>query len=87
MYQFVTLLFGLFGAPATFQRLMDKVLHPHTAAYLDDVIIHSSSWAEHVRQVAAVLESLRQAGLTANRRKCALRQREVGYLDHHLGGG
>ena len=61
--------FGLFGAPATFQRLMDRVLFPHAAyaaAYLDDVIIHSNTWAERVRQVAAVLESLRQAGLTAN---------------------
>ena len=46
LYQFVTLPFGLFGAPATFQRLMDRVLRPHAAyaaAYLDDVIIHSDS--------------------------------------------
>nr|XP_043896844.1 uncharacterized protein LOC122778812 [Solea senegalensis] len=42
LYQFVTLPFGLFGAPATFQRLMDRVLRPHSAyaaAYLDDVIL------------------------------------------------
>ena len=48
---------------------MDRVLRPHAAyatAYLDDVIIHSDTWAGHVRQVAVVLESLRQAGLTAN---------------------
>ena len=90
LYQFVTLPFGLFGAPATFQRLMDRVLRPHAAyaaAYLDDVIIHSDSWAEHVRQVAAVLESLRQAGLTANPKKCAVGRREVRYLGYHLGGG
>ena len=90
LYQFVTLPFGLFGAPATFQRLMDRVLRPHAAfaaAYLDDVIIHSDTWAEHVQRVAAVLESLRQAGLTANPRKCAVRRREVRYLGYHLGGG
>ncbi|TKS64962.1 Retrovirus-related Pol polyprotein from transposon 412 [Collichthys lucidus] len=90
LYQFVTLPFGLFGAPATFQRLMDRVLRPHSAyaaAYLDDVIIHSNTWAEHVQQVAAVLESLRQAGLTANPKKCAVGRREVRYLGYHLGGG
>ena len=58
LYQFVTLPFGLFGAPATFQRLMEqRCCGPHAAyadAYLDDVIIHSGTWAEHVRQVAAV---------------------------------
>ncbi len=31
LHQFVTLPFGFFGVPATFQRLMDKILHPHTA--------------------------------------------------------
>ena len=49
--------------------------------------IHSNTWAEHVRQVAEVLESLRQAGLTANPRKCAVGRREVRYLGYHLGGG
>uniref|UniRef100_A0A671TSD1 ribonuclease H n=1 Tax=Sparus aurata TaxID=8175 RepID=A0A671TSD1_SPAAU len=90
LYQFVTLPFGLFGSPATFQRLMDRVLRPHSAyaaAYLDDVIIHSEAWEQHVRQVGAVLEALRQAGLTANPKKCAVGQREVRYLGYHLGGG
>ena len=40
-----------------------------------------------MRQVAAVLESLRQAGLTANPKKCAVGRREVRYLGYHLGGG
>ncbi|KAK5862983.1 hypothetical protein PBY51_000047 [Eleginops maclovinus] len=90
LYQFVTLPFGLFGAPATFQRLMDRVLRPHSAyaaAYLDDVIIHSETWGQHMQQVGAVLESLRQAGLTANPKKCAVGRREVRYLGYHLGGG
>ncbi len=51
LHQFVTLPFGLFGAPATFQRLMDKILRPHTAyaaAYLDDIIIYSQDWQRHM---------------------------------------
>ena len=90
LYQFHTLPFGLFGAPATFQCLMDRVLSPHAAfavAYLDDVIIHSNSWAQHVRHVGAVLESLRQAGLMANPKKCAIGRAEVWYLGYHLGSG
>ena len=48
---------------------MDQVLRLHAAfaaAYLDDVIIHCDCWAQNLLHVAAVLESLRQAGLTAN---------------------
>ncbi len=43
-WQYRTLPFGLQGAPATFQRMMDVLLRPHqcyAAAYLDDVVIHS----------------------------------------------
>lgn len=39
--------FGLSGAPAIFQRLMDQVLKPHqeyAAAYLDDMVIHIHIW-------------------------------------------
>ena len=69
---------------------MDRVLRPHAAfaeAYLDDMIIHSNSWAQHMRHVGAVLESLRQAGLTANPKKCAIGRAEVRYLGYHLGSG
>lgn len=41
-----------------------------------DIIIHSDTCAEHVQQVAIVLESLRQMGLTANLKKCVSRERE-----------
>ncbi len=90
LHQFVTLPFGLFGAPATFQRLMDKVLRPHSAyaaAYLDDIIIHSNDWQRHMEHLRAVLRSLREAGLTANPRKCAIGRVEVRYLGFHLGHG
>ncbi len=89
LHQFVTLPFGLFGAPATFQRLMDKVLRPHSAyaaAYLD-IIIHSNDWQRYMEHLRAVLRSLRVAGLTANPRKCAIGRVEVRYLGFHLGHG
>ncbi len=72
-WQYRTLPFGLHGAPATFQRLMDILLRPHqvyAAAYLDDVVIHSETWEDHLDRLRRVLTELRRAGLTANPRKC-----------------
>ncbi|CAM4612755.1 unnamed protein product [Leuciscus chuanchicus] len=90
LHQFVTLPFGLFGAPATFQRLMDRILRPHAAyaaAYLDDIIIYSGDWQRHMQHLRAVLKTLRRAGLTANPKKCAVGRVEVRYLGFHLGHG
>ncbi|KAI7792491.1 hypothetical protein IRJ41_015712, partial [Triplophysa rosa] len=80
LHQFVTLPFGLFGAPATFQRLMDRILRPHAtyaAAYLDDIIIYSNDWQRHMEHLRAVLRSLRVAGLMANPNKCVIGRVEV----------
>ncbi|XP_075795997.1 uncharacterized protein LOC142831036 [Pelodiscus sinensis] len=53
--------FGLHGAAATFQRVMDRVLTPHqeyAAAYIDDIVIYSPTWGEHLKHVDAVLTAL-----------------------------
>ncbi|XP_066518865.1 uncharacterized protein [Hoplias malabaricus] len=89
-WQYRVLPFGLHGAPATFQRLMDVVLRPllpFAAAYLDDVIIHSETWSEHVDHLRRVLSRLREAGLTANPRKCHLGLTEAHYLGYRIGRG
>ena len=55
--------FGLQGAPATFQRLMDQVLkglESYAAAYIDDLVIHSRTWGEHLAQVRSVLQQNHQ---------------------------
>ncbi|XDV39343.1 hypothetical protein PO909_008599 [Leuciscus waleckii] len=69
LYQFTVLPFGLHGAPATFQRLMDRVLQDcedWSAAYLDDVVIHSNSWEEHLQHLQQTLKRIEEAGLTLN---------------------
>ena len=88
LYQFKVLPFGLFGA--TFQRLIDRVLRPHAAyaaAYINDIVIYGDTWGKHVQRVAAVLQSLRRAGLTANPKKCVIGRRDIQYLGYQLGGG
>ena len=65
-YEFVTMPFGLISAPSTFQRLMDEVLdglHELTVACLDDILIHSQTWDQHMKRLDTVFTKLRKAGL------------------------
>ena len=89
LYQFNMMPFGLKGAPATFQRLIDHVIHGLNcaAAYLDDLIIFSESWETHLTHLRMVLERLHQAGLTAKARKCEFAATECVYLGHIVGSG
>ncbi|KAL7834854.1 hypothetical protein SRHO_G00291010, partial [Serrasalmus rhombeus] len=90
LYHFLKMPFGLHGAAATFQRLMDKVLKDtenFTAAYIDNVVVFSASWEEHLRHLDIVLKKIADAGLTANPKKCHLARSEVSYLGYILGGG
>ncbi len=89
-WQYRVLPFGLHGATATFQRMMDILLRPHqayAAAYLDDVVVHSETWEGHVERLRKVLIELRRAGLTANPKKCHLALPEAQYLGYQVGRG
>ena len=60
-YEFISMLFGLISAPSTFQRLMDEVLsglHEFAVAYLDDILIHSQTWEQHLEHLNMVFEKL-----------------------------
>ncbi|XP_031668019.1 uncharacterized protein LOC116359314 [Oncorhynchus kisutch] len=90
LFQFKVMPFGLHGAPATFQRLMDKVLQDcddYCAAYLDDVVIYSHSWEEHIQHLSSVLGKIHEAGLTLNLLKCEWAKQETKYLGYQLGKG
>ena len=58
--QYDVMPFGKGNAPATFQRLVDFVVSdlPGCKAYLDDLVIHSASWAEHIKQIEALCDRL-----------------------------
>lgn len=82
--------FGLHGDAATFQRLMDQVLsgtEDFVAAYIDDVVIYSASWKEHLHHLAEVFQRIHNAGLVVNAKKCNLAKPEVSYLGYMLEGG
>ena len=82
--------FGLQGAPATFQRMMDQLLcglEEYAAAYLDDLVIYSDSWEDHMLHHAKVFDRLRGAGLTTKPRKCQFGMTQCFYLGHVAGNG
>ena len=90
LLQFRVMPFGFHGAPATFQRMMDRVidgLDDFAAAYLDDLVVFSSSWTEHRSHVKMVMERLQAAGLTAKPTKCQFGMAKCVYLGHVVGSG
>lgn len=90
LFHFTVMPFGLHGAAATFQRLMDQVLRgaeDYAAAYIDDVVVHSSTWEQHVAHLRDVFDRIHQAGLVINASKCHIAKPEVAYLGYTLGGG
>ena len=88
MFEFNQAPFGLCNAPATFSRLMDRVLaglHWETCLfYLDDIIVFSSTWEEHLARLRQVFERLRHANLKLGANKCTFAAKEVNYLGHRV---
>ncbi len=84
--------FGLSGVPATctFQRLMDQVIRgwdSFSAAYMDDLVIYSTTWEDHLRHLRSAMHRLREAGLTAKPKKCQFAVHRCVYLGHVVGSG
>uniref|UniRef100_A0A671UEB7 Gypsy retrotransposon integrase-like protein 1 n=1 Tax=Sparus aurata TaxID=8175 RepID=A0A671UEB7_SPAAU len=87
--QYTVMPFGVRNAPATFQRLVNIVLSGLSGceAYLDDIVIYSNSWHEHIRQLKAVFTRLCDANLTLNLAKCEFGRATVEYLGKVVGQG
>lgn len=87
--QYTVMAFGMCNAPATFQRLVNTVLAglPNCNAYLDDLIIYTETWREHVRVLEQVFSRLAQATLTINLAKCDFGKATVIYLGRQVGQG
>jgi len=84
IYGFWVLPFGLCNAPSTYQRLVDMALAGLTweicLAYLDDLIIFSRTFDQHMERLQKVFDRLVQAGLKLKPSKCALFQKKVKFL-------
>ncbi len=86
---YTVMAFGMRNAPATFQRLMQKVLSgvKSCEAYLDDVVVYSDSWEEHLATLRDIFARLSEASLTINLAKCEFCKAVVTYLGKQVGHG
>ena len=89
LYEFNVMPFGLKNAPGTFQRLMNYVLQNYigkfVAVYLDDIIIYSKTFEQHIDHVNKVLDALRKAILKIKLKKCYFCFPNIAFLGHIVG--
>ena len=86
LYEFIRMPFGLCNAPATFQRVMNYILRDVSGikalVYLDDVIIFSETFEDHLRDIKEVFTLIQNAGLKLKLKKCQFMKKSVQYLGH-----
>jgi len=89
-FRFVRMPFGLKNVPSHFQRTMDKVLDSVkdcSAVYIDNVIIFSSSWEDHHKDLNHVFQQLKTHDLKAKLSKCSFEKAHIEYLGLMVGSG
>ena len=87
MYRFNRMPFGLRNAPATFQRLVDRMksgLDINVFAYFDDLLVLSDDLDKHLKDLECIFDRLQRFGLRLNREKCVFARTSVKFLGHVL---
>ena len=86
LYEYLRMPFGLCNSPSTFQRLMEICLGDHCyqslLVYLDDILVFSTNFDEHLERLGLVFERLIQHGLRLKTSKCHLFKTETKFLGH-----
>ena len=91
-FQFKVMPFGLANAPATFQRTMDMALQdfinaedPFLNVYMDDLVIFSKTWKEHLKHIGQVLQRLQEQKLYVKAKKCEWGMKELNFVGFRVG--
>ena len=89
LYQYKVMPFGMKNAPATFQRMVNKLVRDIDGCegYIDDVVIFSDNWSDHIRLIERFFQIMREAKLTINLMKSEFGKATVKYLGHIVGQG
>lgn len=86
-FQWTCLPFGLKTSPAIFQRIMCNIIRKHkltnfTVCYIDDILLFSKSFSDHVRHLEQLFEAIKSEGLRLKFSKCTFAADSVRYLGH-----
>ena len=89
LYQYKVMPFGMKNAPATFQRMVYKLVRYiyGCEGYINDVVIYSDNWSNHMGQIKRFFQIMREAKLTINLMKSKFGKSTVKYLGHIVGQG
>lgn len=91
LFEFVVMPFGLKNATATFQRAMDRMLQGilflFIMVYVDDLLVYSQNFAEHMEHLQIFFNRLRKANLKLKGAKCRFCLKRVDYLGFTVGEG
>ena len=89
LYEYTKMPFGVCNGPSTFQRCMELVFRGMQwkvlLIYLDDIIIYSSNYENHLESLDEVLKRLKNVGLKLKPSKCEFLQSELLFLGHLVG--
>ena len=87
-YEFTRMPFGMVNSGATLVRGLRKILEgmPGVGSYIDDIVIYSDSWEDHIKMLKELFGRLRKARITARPTKCLLGASRMEFLGHQVGG-
>ncbi|BHF65440.1 hypothetical protein SprV_0200845000 [Sparganum proliferum] len=86
LFEFIRTPFGLRNAAQSFQRFIDEILRglPFAYAYIDDILVASSSAEEHASHLRLMFDRFQQHGLQLNVDKCVFGVNSLDFLGHHV---
>ena len=86
-YEWNVMPFGLKNAPSEFQNIMNDIFNSFsqfTIVYIDDVLVYSSSIAEHWKHLHSFLDTIKRNGLVVSVKKIKLFQTKVRFLGYDI---
>lgn len=88
-FQWTCLPFGLKTAPAIFQRILSNIIRKHNLTnfavnFIDDILIFSKTFEEHITHVSELLEAIIKEGFRLKFSKCRFANSYAEYLGHRI---